>query len=127
VAAAATVASVVLAIGVILGRVIDGRSVKEDVFGEFVALQQNLIAPVGIACRRRIQNSQDKRANDLYPMFYTLQTYAWSMAIVAASTSEGGVAMRWRRRRWSTPAAGQPPRPRLLRWWRKPVLLQGEG
>jgi hypothetical protein len=39
------------------------------VVGEFVALQgeKNLIAPPGVACRRRIQNSQDKRANVLYP------------------------------------------------------------
>jgi hypothetical protein len=67
VAVVATVASVVLAIGVILGRVVDGRSIEEDVFDEFVAFQQNLIAPAGIACRRRIQNSQDKRVNVLYP------------------------------------------------------------
>jgi hypothetical protein len=51
------------------GRVVDGWSVGEDVVGEFVALQdeQNLIAPLGVACRSRIQNNQDKRANVLYP------------------------------------------------------------
>jgi hypothetical protein len=50
------------------GRVIDGRGIREDVVGEIVVLQgeQNLIALAGIACRRRIQNSQDKGANDLY-------------------------------------------------------------
>jgi hypothetical protein len=38
------------------GRVIDGRSVGEDVVDEFVVLQgeQNLIVPAGVACKRRI-------------------------------------------------------------------------
>jgi hypothetical protein len=51
------------------GRVIDGRGIGENVVGEVVALQgeQNLIAPAGVACRRRVQNSRDKRANVLYP------------------------------------------------------------
>jgi hypothetical protein len=36
---------------------------------EDVVLQgeQNLITSVGIACRRRVQNNQDKRANVPYP------------------------------------------------------------
>jgi hypothetical protein len=56
------------------GRVIDRRSVEEDMVeedmvGELVALQgeQNQIMPACVACRRRIQNSRDKRANVLYP------------------------------------------------------------
>jgi hypothetical protein len=38
------------------GRIIDGRSVEEDVVSEFVALQseQNLVAPPGVAYRSRI-------------------------------------------------------------------------
>jgi hypothetical protein len=44
---------------VVPGRVIDGRSIGEDVVGKFVVLQgeQQLIASVGVACRGRIQNS----------------------------------------------------------------------
>jgi hypothetical protein len=45
------------------------RSVGEDVVGEFLALhgELNLIAPLGVACRSRSQNSRDKRVNVLYP------------------------------------------------------------
>jgi hypothetical protein len=52
------------------GRVIDTRSVGEDMVVEFVALQgeQNLIMPVGVAYRRMIQNSRYKRVNVLYPV-----------------------------------------------------------
>jgi hypothetical protein len=51
------------------GRVVDGRIIGEDMVGEIIALlsEQNLIAPAGVGCRRRIQNSQDKRVNVLYP------------------------------------------------------------
>jgi hypothetical protein len=51
------------------GKIIDGRSVEEDVVGEFIVLQgeQNLIVSAGVACRRRVQNSREKRANVLYP------------------------------------------------------------
>jgi hypothetical protein len=59
---------------VIPGWVVYGRSVGEDVVGEFVVLQreQNLISTPGIAYRSRIQNSRDKRANVLYPTRLTL-------------------------------------------------------
>jgi hypothetical protein len=72
---------------VIPGRVVDGRSVGEDVVSEFIALQgeHNLITPTSVACRRRIQNSRDKRANVLYPAGYT-----WNMAMTVASPPEGG-------------------------------------
>jgi hypothetical protein len=52
----------------ILGRVIDGRSIKEDVVNEFIALQgeQNMVVLPGVACRSRIQSNRDKRMNILY-------------------------------------------------------------
>jgi hypothetical protein len=48
---------------------VDGRGIEEDVVGKVIELQgeQNLIAPAGVAYRRRIQNSQDNRVNVLYP------------------------------------------------------------
>jgi hypothetical protein len=50
-------------------RVIDRRGIGEDVVGEVIALQgeQNLIALAGVACRRRIHNSQNKRVTIMYP------------------------------------------------------------
>jgi hypothetical protein len=53
----------------ITGKIVDGRCVVEDMVDEFVVLQgeQNLIVPPGIACRSRIENRRDKRANVLYP------------------------------------------------------------
>jgi hypothetical protein len=40
-------------------RVVDGKSIRENVVGKVIALQgeQNLIAPVGVYYRRRVQNS----------------------------------------------------------------------
>jgi hypothetical protein len=48
-------------------RVVDRRGIRENVVSKVIALQgeQNLITLVGVACRRRVQNSQDKRANVL--------------------------------------------------------------
>jgi hypothetical protein len=47
------------ALHVLPSRVVDGRGIRESMVGEVVAFQveRNLIAPAGIAWRRRIQNS----------------------------------------------------------------------
>jgi hypothetical protein len=68
-------------------RVVDGRSIREDMINELIVLQgeQNLITPVGISCRGRIKNNRDKRVNVLYP-----QACAWSMALMVASPPESG-------------------------------------
>jgi hypothetical protein len=100
----------------ILGRVVDRRSIGEDVVGEFIAIQgeQNLIAPAGVACRRRIQKSRDKKANVLYPT-----------GLHVEHGNNGGVTLGgWG---WSVPAAGQPLQPQPLGQQWKHVLLRGEG
>jgi hypothetical protein len=54
---------------VLPGKVIDGRGIRENVVDEVIALQgeKNLIALVGVACRRRVHYSREKRVNVLYP------------------------------------------------------------
>jgi hypothetical protein len=66
--------------------------------------------PADVACRRRIQNSRDKRTYVLYPAGLRMEHGNDN----GVTPRRDGVAAWQRRRWWSALAAGQPLRPRPL-------------